>query len=62
MITNIAGGYISMKYKFKGPNFCITSACASGTDAIGDGQNDCILGDADIYDCRWFRSINRNVN
>ena len=48
MITNILAGYISMKYKFKGPNFCITSACASGTHSIGEAARMIAYGDADI--------------
>ena len=48
MITNILSGYISMKYKFKGPNFCITSACASGTHSIGEAARMIAYGDADI--------------
>ena len=48
MITNILAGYISMKYKFKGPNFCITSACASGTHSIGEAARMIAYGDADV--------------
>ena len=48
MITNILSGYISMKYKFKGPNFCITSACASATHSIGEAARMIAYGDADI--------------
>ena len=48
MITNILAGYISMKYNFKGPNFCITSACASGTHSIGEASRMIAYGDADV--------------
>ena len=37
-----------MKYKFKGPNFCITSACASGTHSLGEAARMIAYGDADI--------------
>lgn len=36
MITNMAGGQISMMHGFKGPNFCPTSACATAAHAIGE--------------------------
>ena len=48
MITNILSGYISIKYGFKGPNFCITSACASGTHSIGEAARMITYGDADV--------------
>ncbi len=48
MITNILAGYISMKYNLKGPNFCITSACASGTHSIGESARMIAYGDADV--------------
>ncbi|NLI74952.1 MAG: beta-ketoacyl-ACP synthase II [Candidatus Riflebacteria bacterium] len=36
MICNIAAGYVAMAHGFKGPNFCIVSACASGLHGIGE--------------------------
>ena len=36
VITNLASGQVSIKYGFKGPNYSITSACASGAHAIGE--------------------------
>jgi 3-oxoacyl-[acyl-carrier-protein] synthase II len=35
MILDIAAGQISMRHGFRGPNFAVTSACASSTNAIG---------------------------
>ena len=35
MITDMASGQISISYGAKGPNYCVTSACASSADAIG---------------------------
>ncbi|MFQ5874286.1 MAG: beta-ketoacyl-ACP synthase II [Dehalococcoidia bacterium] len=35
MITDMAPGQVSIDLGAKGPNFCTTSACASGSDAIG---------------------------
>jgi 3-oxoacyl-[acyl-carrier-protein] synthase II len=48
MITNILSGYVSIKYGFKGPNFCVTSACASGTHSIGEAMRIIQYGDADV--------------
>jgi 3-oxoacyl-[acyl-carrier-protein] synthase II len=36
MITNMAAGQVSIQFGFKGPNFCPTSACATGAHAIGE--------------------------
>ncbi len=36
LISDIAAGYISMMYKFKGPNYATVSACATASHAIGD--------------------------
>jgi 3-oxoacyl-[acyl-carrier-protein] synthase II len=35
MILDIAAGQISMRHGFRGPNYAVTSACASSTNAIG---------------------------
>ncbi|MEE8637930.1 MAG: beta-ketoacyl-ACP synthase II [Candidatus Margulisiibacteriota bacterium] len=36
MITNMAAGYVSIDLGAKGPNSCVVTACASGTNSIGD--------------------------
>lgn len=36
MISNMASGRVSMVYGLKGANYCITTACASGSHAIGE--------------------------
>ncbi|MEQ8323653.1 MAG: beta-ketoacyl-ACP synthase II [Vicingaceae bacterium] len=48
MIADIAGGHISMKYGFRGPNFTTVSACASSTNALIDALTYIRLGKADI--------------
>ncbi len=48
MITNIAAGYIAIQYGLKGPNFCVTSACASGTHSIGEALRIIQNGEADV--------------
>ena len=36
MIANMAAGTVAMKTGFKGDNYCTTTACSSGTHAIGE--------------------------
>lgn len=48
MIANIAGGLISIKYGFRGPNFTTVSACASASHAMIEAFNIIRLGKADI--------------
>jgi len=36
VITNMASGQVTMVHGFKGPNYAISSACASGAHAIGE--------------------------
>ena len=48
MIADIAAGHISMKYGFKGPNYCTVSACASSNHALIDSLNMIRNGQADI--------------
>ena len=44
MIGDIAPGYISIKYGFRGPNFVTISACASSNNSIIDSYNYIRLG------------------
>lgn len=48
VISNLAAGHISMQYGAKGPNFCITSACASGAHSIGEAYRSIRGGYADV--------------
>ena len=48
MISDIAAGHISIKYGYKGINYGIVSACATGTHAIGNAYRQIKYGDADI--------------
>lgn len=36
MIANMAAGHVSMAFGSKGASYCVTTACASGTHAIGE--------------------------
>lgn len=51
MISDIASGHISMKYGFRGPNYCTVSACASSSHALIDASNFIRLGKADVIVC-----------
>ena len=48
MISNMAAGLIAIEHGLKGPNFAITSACASAAHSIGDGLRLIQRGDADV--------------
>ncbi len=48
MILDIAAGHMSMRHGFRGPNFAVTSACASSTNAIMEAFNLIRLGMSDI--------------
>ena len=48
MISDIAAGHVSIKYGFKGPNYGLVSACATGTHAIGDAYRMIQYGDSDV--------------
>jgi 3-oxoacyl-[acyl-carrier-protein] synthase II len=48
MIANIAGGLISIKYGFRGPNYTTVTACASASHAIIEAFNKIRLGKVDV--------------
>ena len=48
LITDIAAGHISIKYGLMGPNYCVTSACASSNHAMIDALNLIRWGKADV--------------
>jgi 3-oxoacyl-[acyl-carrier-protein] synthase II len=47
LIANLAAGQISMRFGARGPNSCVTTACAAGTHSIGDAFKIIQRGDAD---------------
>ncbi|TVP99064.1 MAG: beta-ketoacyl-[acyl-carrier-protein] synthase II [Planctomycetaceae bacterium] len=48
MMLNAAGGNLSIRYGFKGPNFAIATACASATNAMGEAMRSIRLGESDV--------------
>ena len=48
MILDIAAGQISMRHGLRGPNFAVTSACASSSNAIGVAVDLIRAGKADM--------------
>jgi 3-oxoacyl-[acyl-carrier-protein] synthase II len=47
-LVNMASGYISMKLKAKGPCLDVSTACATGTHALGEAMKLIQRGDADV--------------
>lgn len=47
-IINMISGNLSIKFGLKGPNFCIVTACTTGTHNIGDAARVIQYGDADV--------------
>lgn len=47
-ISNMASGLVAIRFGFKGPNYCVVSACATGNHAIGDAFRLIQRGDLDI--------------
>ena len=44
----MAAGNLSIRYGFKGPIGCPTTACAAGIQAIGDGMRLIHSGEAEV--------------
>jgi 3-oxoacyl-[acyl-carrier-protein] synthase II len=48
MIANMASAQLAMRYGFMGPSSTVVTACATGSDAIGNAFRVVQLGEADI--------------
>ncbi len=46
-ISNMGAGYVAIRHGFKGPNYCVVSACATGNHSIGDAFRMIQVGDID---------------
>ena len=65
VITNMAGGHIANQFGLKGPNLCISTACTSGTHAIGEAfqhirMGKCkavVCGGSESTICSWHLQV-----
>ncbi len=48
LIVDMASGQIAIRLGIKGPNFCVATACASASHAIGDSYRIVHRGEADL--------------
>jgi 3-oxoacyl-[acyl-carrier-protein] synthase II len=48
LMANAGSGNVAIRYGLRGPNFCVSSACASGNHAIGEAFANILAGRCDI--------------
>jgi 3-oxoacyl-[acyl-carrier-protein] synthase II len=51
LISNMVGGLVGIELGARGPNFCVVSACATATHAIGESLRIIRSGEADVMVC-----------
>ncbi|MBP8304814.1 MAG: beta-ketoacyl-ACP synthase II [Phycisphaerae bacterium] len=48
LMANAASGNIAIQFRLRGPNFCVSSACASGNHSIGEAFCNIAYGRSDV--------------
>ena len=48
LMGNAAAGHISIMHKLRGPNFCVVTACAAGSNSLGSALRLIQYGEADV--------------
>ena len=48
MLPDMASGQVAITFGARGPNFCVVSACATGSNAVGEAAEVIWRGDADV--------------
>jgi 3-oxoacyl-[acyl-carrier-protein] synthase II len=48
LMVNAASGHVSIRYRLRGPNYAVATACASATNAMGDALKTIQYDDADV--------------
>lgn len=48
LLPNIPAGHVSIQHRLKGPNHCVSTACASGLHSIGDSAHMIARGACDV--------------
>ncbi|MDR1741063.1 MAG: beta-ketoacyl-ACP synthase II [Synergistaceae bacterium] len=48
MISNMSTAYVAIRFKAKGPNLCVVTACATSLHSMGEAYHAIRRGDADV--------------
>ncbi|MBU0704741.1 MAG: beta-ketoacyl-ACP synthase II [Chloroflexi bacterium] len=57
MMPNAASGVVAIAHGLRGPNFCVASACATGSHAIGEAAEVIRRGDAEVMICGGSEAV-----